>query len=82
MTNAILGKTFTDKITGFTGVCTGRVEYLTGCHQLLLSPKADGGKPPEACWFDEQRCEHVVGVPQIVIDNGANPGCDTPAPVR
>lgn len=31
-----LGKTFRCRITGFTGVATARVEYLTGCNQLHL----------------------------------------------
>lgn len=76
------GRTFTDKITGFTGVCTGYVEYITGCNQLLLVPKSEGGKAPEGAWFDEQRCVLDENVPLIELDNGASPGCDIAAPIR
>lgn len=77
-----LGWTAKDKITGFQGVITGRCEYLTGCNQVLLSPPVDEkGAHRDACWYDEQRCERV-GDTEIVLDNGANPGCDIPAPVR
>ena len=43
-----IGKSFTDSITGFKGVCTGRIEYISGCNQLLLTPKValDDGKTP------------------------------------
>lgn len=42
-------------ITGFEGIVTARVEYLTGCNQLCLQPqgiKPDGGTH-EALYFDE-----------------------------
>jgi len=77
-----LGWTAKDKITGFQGVITGRCEYLTGCNQILLSPPVDEkGAARDGHWYDEQRCERV-GNTEIVLDNGANPGCDIPAPVR
>jgi hypothetical protein len=76
----VLGKTMKDQITGFQGVVTGRCEYLTGCHQLLLSPKMEkGGKPECAEWFDEQRCL-PVRAKRIVLDNSKTPGFDKPAP--
>lgn len=71
-----LGVTVTDKITGF-------VQYLTGCNQCLVAPplSADGGVR-EAAWFDVQRLDVDAMVPTIVLDNGATPGCDRPAPIR
>ncbi|HWA22287.1 MAG TPA: hypothetical protein VG735_07835 [Caulobacterales bacterium] len=39
--NSIIGKTITDSITGFCGVVIGRVEYITGCNQLLVQPPCD-----------------------------------------
>lgn len=69
-----IGKTFSDKITGFKGVCTGRIEYITGCNQLLLSPKVgDDGAAKEASWFDEQRCIEA-NVTKITLDNAKSPG--------
>ncbi len=77
-----LGATYKDKITGFQGVCTGKVQYLTGCNQALIVPKAaEDGSLRDAIWFDEQRLDQVGGE-RIELDNGKNPGCDIPAPVR
>lgn len=75
-----LGTTAKDKITGFSGVVVGRVEYLTGCNQVLLVPKVGkDGSLREAQWFDEQRCDQV-GKVKVAIDNGPSPGFDKPAP--
>lgn len=76
----LLGATYRDIITGLEGVCTGRCEYLTGCHQALIQPQA-ADKAGDGKWFDEQRLERV-GETQIVLDNSATPGCDIPAPIR
>lgn len=77
-----LGDTVSDRVTGFKGVVTGRVEYITGCNQLLISPKADEKNAlPESRWIDEQRCE-LCTERRIVLDNGATPGFDVPAPIR
>ena len=54
-----LGAKYRDKITGFEGIATGRVEYITGCDQILLSPPARGGTKPDAQWFDENRVDQV-----------------------
>ncbi len=77
-----LGQTVKDKITGFSGIVTGRVEYLTGCNQLLVAPpvKDDGGFR-DSQWFDEQRVD-VLGTTPIALDNGDTPGSDAPAPRR
>lgn len=77
-----LGQKVQDKITGFRGTVTGRCEYLTGCHQVLVAPPVDKeGKHVDAQWYDEQRCDVVEATP-ITLDNGATPGCDIAAPVR
>ena len=60
MKNENLGKTGTDRITGFKGIITGYVEYLTGCNQFLLVPKCDKGKDnnkPDGHWFDDNRID-------------------------
>jgi hypothetical protein len=49
-----LGSTVKHKITAYTGVITGRAEYLTGCRQWCVvrsTPKDDGESA--AHWFDE-----------------------------
>jgi hypothetical protein len=79
-----LGMKYRDKISGFTGVATGYVRYITGCNQVLLGPKAkDDGTLPSSEWFDEQRVEDVTEAGgRVVLDNGATPGFDRPAPKR
>lgn len=76
-----LGRTGTDKITGFTGVITGHCSYLTGCSQFLLAPPVRDGALVESQWFDEQRIE-IGTADAVVLDNGATPGCDRAAPRR
>jgi len=76
------GLTVKDRITGFSGVVTGIVEYLTGCNQALVVPPMDkNGKIPESIWFDVQRLE-VLDKPQIILENGTTPGCDKAPPRR
>ena len=64
MTKISLGCRVTDTINGFTGLTTGRLEYLNGCRQFLVKPEAldKDGKPQEGIWIDEQylRLEGLV----------------------
>ena len=77
-----LGIKVTDKVTGFTGVVTGFVEYLSGCNQALVQPTVDKeGKLMESHWFDVQRLEQV-GQNIVTLDNGPTPGADREAPKR
>ncbi len=50
-----LGDRVRHKIHGFTGILTGRTEYLSGCVRIVVtSEKLDkDGEPPEGLWFDE-----------------------------
>ncbi|HPR92276.1 MAG TPA: hypothetical protein PLR64_03430 [Candidatus Dojkabacteria bacterium] len=57
-----LGKTGKDKITGLEGIIIGRCEYLYGCTQYCLLPKATDNKAPDGTWYDEGRIE--------IIDDG------------
>ena len=74
-----------DEITGFTGVVTGRCEYITGCNQVLLAGRATDGKPGESRWFDVPRVTVDTNMPQFVMPKEATaaaPGPDTPAPIK
>lgn len=77
-----LGDTVKDKITGFRGVVTGRCEYISGCHQVLVVPpvKADGAYG-DAQWLDEDRAEVQTAVERVVL-TVTNSGPDKPAPKR
>jgi hypothetical protein len=79
-----IGRPATDKITGFSGIITGRCEYITGCNQVLVTPKqSEGGALQEPRWIDEQRCNiSKFNNEKIAIENRENPGFDVPAPVR
>jgi len=77
-----LGQKARDLVTGFTGVVTGMVVYISGCNQALLAPSVkEDGTPGGSQWFDLQRLERV-GDSQIVLNNSATPGPDAPAPRR
>lgn len=76
-----LGYKGKDRITGFEGIVTGYVQYVTGCNQLLLAPKVGkDGSAKEAQWFDQQRV--VLSGKPIALDNGKSPGFDKAAPKR
>jgi hypothetical protein len=68
-----LGDQVRDKVTGFKGIVTGKAQYLTGCKQVMVTPKVgDDGKYVDACWLDVDRVE-ILGKEAIkidVVDNG------------
>jgi hypothetical protein len=75
-----LGIKAKDKITGFEGIITGRVEYLTGCHQYLLNaPSKDSDV--KTAWFDDGRLDATSRKPIALVANAPN-GPDKPAPAR
>ncbi len=76
-----LGQKVRDRITGFTGVVTGRTEYITGCEQLLVQPPIkEDGSFVDPRWFDVDRLLVVVEKPTLIDVKKA--GCDAPAPAR
>lgn len=54
MVKVILGDEVKDSISGFTGIATGRAEYLTGCVQIQIASATLKGEPTDH-WIDEQR---------------------------
>lgn len=75
------GRHVVDKITGFTGIVTGCVEYLSGCNQILVLPQCVDNKPVDGVWIDVQRF-NVLDDPPIILDNGETPGFDKAPPKR
>ena len=50
----VLGKTYTDPVSGFKGVATSRTVYLYGCARIGLQGKVGKDmKIPECNFFDE-----------------------------
>lgn len=66
-----------EKVTGFKGVVTGTVFYLTGCNQYLVTPKSKNNKEASGVWYDEGRLELVkrkkVKKEKVKADDN---GCD------
>lgn len=75
-----LGDEARDAVTGFTGVCVIRSEYISGCSRVSLQPsvKADGTIPEQGL-FDEPMCEVVrpARVAPMPSDRGG-PGSPVP----
>jgi hypothetical protein len=80
-----LGLTGKDKITGFTGVLTSRVQCLTGCNQYHLQPtEIKDNKYPSGVYFDEHRIE-ILPTPKVTLEKSTpeqRNGCDVPMPDR
>lgn len=64
-----LGDTAIDLLTGFSGVISYRVEYLTGCPQYGLLPKIDEkGEIRKEQQFDENRIR-ILDVPRVTLED-------------
>lgn len=79
-----LGKTGTDKITGFKGLIVGHSNHITGCDQFHIQPECDSNsldKFLEGHWFDAGRVEIsdeiVITIGEV---SGEEPGADIPSP--
>jgi len=80
-----LGSKVRDTLTGFSGIATGRTDWMYGCSRICIEPnKLDkDGKPIELHWFDEQRVELIKEEAPIVSkDNGATSGGPQSDPIR
>jgi hypothetical protein len=74
-----LGATVAEDISGFMGVVTGLVHYISGCEQALIQPRCkDDGSLVEAHWFDVDRLD-VLDRPVVRV-GAAKTGFDIPAP--
>ncbi len=76
-----LGKKAKDKITGFSGIITGRAQYLYGCDQYCIVPPAKDGEIKGGEWFDEGRIEVTgdgVNPEDVRVDKPGGPNRDCP----
>ena len=73
-----LGDRVTDRVTTFSGLVTGRIEYINGCRQFLVKPESldKDGKIMDGVWIDEQ---HLTVVAKAILPD---PFADTPEPKR
>jgi len=62
----VLGSKAKDVITGFTGIVTGRAQYLTGCDQYIIAQPATKEGVCPTCWFDENRLEVLKCKPVVI----------------
>ena len=55
-----LGSKVRDRVTGFTGTATARVEYLNGCVQYCVKPRmSKKGEMPEGQYIDDKQLEVI-----------------------
>jgi hypothetical protein len=54
-----LGDEARDTVSGFTGVCVARTEWLNGCWRMTLQPRGldKDGKPQDAQTFEDFQLE-------------------------
>ncbi len=74
-----LGKTYTDKITGYTGEATGRAVYKDDNTQVQLEGGPHDGKPVPARWFSECRLREASEAPATEADDAPAPPTDAAA---
>lgn len=78
-----LGKKGQDKITGFSGIITARVQFLTGCNRYCIQPtELKDGKPIDAIYFDEDQIEIISAGIKAESVRGKDRGACAPNPVK
>ena len=82
MVNVQLGDKAKDTVSGFTGVCVARTEWLNGCWRMTLQPQAldKDGKPCEAQTFDDFQLE--VTKPKVQLVGSKKTGGPRDGPAR
>lgn len=76
-----IGDKVRDRITGFEGVITGYVHYISGCDQVLVAPRVkEDGSAISSQWFDDDRVDIVEA--QVAKVRDGKRGSDLEAPIR
>ena len=73
-----LGQKVRDKVTGFEGIAIAKVEYLNGCVQFCVKPKAVDSKMLEGEYIDDGQLEVVDDGATIKDEPNGGPMPDTP----
>ncbi len=73
-----MGDSVKDVVTGFAGVVVAKIEYITGCTQFGVSPKAKDGKLNDTLYIDEKRLQIVGKRVELVHASPGGPQFDAP----
>ena len=74
-----LGNKVRDKITGFKGIATARIEYINGCVQFCVKPKMGKDKEmPDGEYIDIAQLELVNKGKSIKSEKTGGPQRDCP----
>ena len=76
-----LGVFARDKVTGIEGIVTGRSEYIYGCTQYCIVPKAVDNKRMDGEWFDEGRIKVIgagISATEVQVETPGGPNRDAP----
>lgn len=76
--NIVLGCSAKNKITGFEGIVTGVIHYLTGCVHYGITSRATKGKESQTLWCDESEVDRVGA--SVVQLNGRTIPDGSPGP--
>jgi len=83
MSTIKLGILAKDKVSGFVGIITGKANYITGCEQYLLVPKAsESNDYKTGQWFDKGRLDYISEGVTAEDVNASDDGCDLQAPIK
>lgn len=77
-----LGKQARDKITGFSGIITAQVRYITGCDQFCISPPVKDGEIKSGQYFDFLRIEIIGDGIEMKTLDGQEAGIPSGGPNR
>jgi hypothetical protein len=79
-----LGDIVKDKVTGFSGVVTGRCDHISGCDTFGVQPRElKDGAPHDQKWFDEPRLVATGERIRMVDEREMKTGADSiPQPTR
>lgn len=72
-----LGLTVYDRITGFTGVITAHVTFITGCDQYCVQPPVKDGAYVEGRYIDVHRV-YEIKADRVEIEVSENPDDNGP----
>lgn len=74
-----LGKKLKDRVTGYEGIATHRLEHLNGCIQYgVTGPVDKDGKIPDAYYVDHAQLEQIGD--GIEVDQADTGGATTKVP--